>query len=231
MNPIRPSLVGSRDRARPRLPALREAELYCDSALRGNQVQAQGLMHAAMNRGFSMTEASVRMVQPAMIEIGRMWQDRLITVAREHVATAITQNVLARAYMEAEFAPPIGRKVLFACVPGNHHNLGLRILADAFEASGWTPVELGAQVTVARLIAQVDLEMPELVCLSVSLADQLPSARDTVDRLRAEFGSRCPTLWVGGQGTLGSRHDREAAGADGWAADALHAVEQAQGLR
>lgn len=231
MNPIRASHAGASDRVRPRLPALREAALYRDSALRGNQVQAQGLMTAAMNRGFSMTEASVRMVQPAMIEIGRMWQDKQITVAREHVATAISQNVLGRAYLEAEFAPPLGHKVLFACVPGNHHNLGLRILADAFEASGWTSVELGAQVTVARLIAQVDREMPQLVCLSVSIADQLLTARYTVERLRTEFGARCPTLWVGGQGTLGSRHDREAAGADGWAADALHAVEQARTLR
>jgi hypothetical protein len=44
--------------------------------------------------------------------------------------------------------------------------------------------------------------------------------------LRAEMGSRCPTIWVGGQATLVGERIWNTLDADGWAYDALHAKEQ-----
>ena len=174
----------------------------------------------------TLTEASVRLIQPAMVEIGRLWQENRITVAQEHLTTAISQNVMARAYMQADFAQPVGRKAMFAGVAGNHHSLGLRMLSDAFETQGWDVVFLGADVPVADLIRQVDADRPDLLCLSLSLPSHLAQARETVERLRAELGNRCPTIWVGGQVTLMRDRVWHSVKADGWASDALHALEQ-----
>jgi methanogenic corrinoid protein MtbC1 len=61
----------------------------------------------------------------------------------------------------------------------------------------------------------------------MSMPSQLPAARATVQQMHAEFGARCPTVWVGGQATLASARVWHSVGADGWAADAMHALEQA----
>lgn len=209
-----------------RLPALPDAMRYMEAALRGNNKESLGLMHGAMQAGVTLTEASVRLIQPAMIEIGRLWQENRITVAQEHLTTAISQNVMARAYMQADFAQPVGRKAMFAGVAGNHHSLGLRMLSDAFETQGWDVVFLGADVPVADLIRQVDADRPDLLCLSLSLPSHLAQTRETVERLRAELGNRCPTIWVGGQVTLMRDRVWHSVKADGWASDALHALEQ-----
>jgi methanogenic corrinoid protein MtbC1 len=210
-----------------RVPALVEAPRYRQVALSGNHRAADALMSAAMDSGCTLSEAAVRLVQPAMYDIGRLWQENHITVAQEHLATSISQNVLAHAYMRGEFAPSVGRTVVFAAVAGNHHCLGLRMLSDAFETIGWDALYLGANVPVTDLIRQTDASGPDLLCLSLALPAQLAVARETVERLKVELGNRCPTIWVGGLATLLGERVWRSIKADGWAADALHALEQA----
>jgi MerR family transcriptional regulator, light-induced transcriptional regulator len=101
------------------------------------------------------------------------------------------------------------------------------MLCDAFETIGWDVGFLGADLPTDDLIRQADAEQPELLCLSLSLPGHLAVAREAVERLRAELGSRCPTIWVGGQATLAATRVWQSVKADGWAADAVHALEQA----
>lgn len=221
----------SRDCLRPatilnRLPALPQAPLYREAALAGDNLSALDLVIELMEAGFSLTHVSVALIQPAMYQIGQLWQENRISVAQEHLATAVTQNVLARAYMRAKFAPPNTRRGMFACVPGNQHSLGLRILSDAFETEGWEAVYLGADVPLADLVRHADAERPDLLALSLSLPNHLDAARHTIERLHAELGGTCPEIWIGGVATLGRDRVWQTLAADGWAADAQHAIEQ-----
>jgi len=76
------------------------------------------------------------------------------------------------------------------------------------------------------LIRQVDTDRPDLLCLSLCLPAHLAVARETVERLRAELGGHCPPVWVGGSVTLMADTIWSSIKADGWATDALHALEQ-----
>ena len=210
------------------MPALAEAGHYREAALEGQQGAALGLVLRAMESGLSLTEASVGIVQPAMYEIGRLWQEKRITVAQEHMATAITQNVLAGAYLHAHFAAPLGRRAIFAAVPGNHHCLGLRMVSDAFETQGWQCRYLGADVPIADLIAQVESWPPDLLALSLSMPEHLAAARILLGCLRGELGSRCPPIWVGGLATRPGDKIWQFLKADGWATDALDAQAKAR---
>lgn len=216
--PLSPYLHG-------RLPALRQTADYGTAILSGNQPSASTLMMEAMREG-NYGQAAVGMIQPALYEVGRLWQLNRITVAQEHLATAVSQNVLAHAYVHAEFAPANGRHAVFACVPGNQHSLGLRMIADVFEMAGWDTAYLGADVPIPDLIRMLDTRRPQLLALSLSLPAQLAVTRDAIARIRAELGERCPEIWVGGLASLSSERLWRIVQADGWAADALHALEQ-----
>ena len=65
-----------------------------------------------------LVDVGVSLIQPAMYEIGRLWQVSRVSIAQEHLATAISESLLAQAFAAAEFAPPVRRKALFACVQG-----------------------------------------------------------------------------------------------------------------
>lgn len=209
-----------------RLPSLSGTDHYCESILQGDHKAAIQLVSDAMKNGNSLPQVSVQLVQPALYEIGNLWQKNRISVSQEHMATAISQNALASAYMQASFAPPIGKTAMFACVEGNHHSLGSRMLSDAFETTGWKVFYLGANLPTRDLVREVDTKHPELLALSVSLPSHIDTARLTIESLHAEMGNNCPEIWVGGLATLSNQQIWRITKADGWAADALHSLEQ-----
>ena len=177
--------------------AIADVEPLTRAMLRGDMGAARGIARsAAASHGY--LKIATRLFQPALYTIGLMWQQNEITVAQEHLATAIAQNVLAQLYATAEFAPPLDRKALFAAVPENQHPLGLRMVSDAFELAGWSVHYLGANTPTEALVAHVDAWRPEVVGLSASLVQHLSAVKETVNALRDAFGSGCPRILVGG---------------------------------
>lgn len=205
---------------------LAQVHTYQLSILQGQRHAAMACVHEAMDAGASLAQVSVQIIQPAMYEVGNLWQKNRVTVSQEHLASAISQNVLVSAYLKATFLPAVGKSAVFACVEGNHHALGLRMLSDVFETQGWDAAYLGGDVPTHDLVRDVDARRPQLLALSASLPQHLNTARQTIDTLRVELGQACPEIWIGGLATLGEvaiwRHTK----ADSWSADALHALEQ-----
>ena len=100
--------------------------------------------------------------------------------------------------MAAEFADPIERKAVLACVQGNAHSLGLRMVSDALETSGWECEFLGADTPVEALVGFIDQQNPDMVALSASMPEHIESLQQTADRIKAEFSGNRPTVVAGG---------------------------------
>lgn len=207
-------------------PALPQSRAYLQTLLDGNRMGATKTVLDTMGGETSLVDVGVGVIQPAMYEIGALWQRNRITVAQEHLATAITQNAMARAFADADFAAPQNRKALFACVPANHHGLGLRMVSDAFEVAGWDVQFLGADVPARDLLTQVGLWQPELLGLSLSLPGHIKPARQLVQQLRAELGTQCPAILAGGLASNQAEGLWRAVGADLWAANARDCVRE-----
>lgn len=209
-------------------PALPQKDAYLALLLAGQRVAAQQLVSERMTAGVPLATVNVRIIQPAMYDVGRLWQANRISVAQEHLATAISQYVMANAFSLAEFDAPLARTAIFANVESNHHALGLRMISDAFETAGWTAQFLGANVPDQFLIGQVDALRPDLLGLSVSMPQQLEATRRLIGRLHADMGQACPVIMLGGR-TINALDDvwRDL-GADLWVADAEYAEQQAK---
>lgn len=209
---------------------LAEMEDFCALLLQGDGRAAGRLARGLMDRGVAPQDLAVRLLQPCLYRIGVYWQQNRISVAQEHLATAIAQNILAQAFARAQFARPTGHKALFACVPGNAHSLGLRMVSDAFEMRGWSVQFLGADTPVDALIRQIESWRPDLVGLSVSVIQQFSTLRQVIERLRAAFGEACPTIMAGGLATNVAEDVWQGSGAELWAANALEAPRLAEEL-
>ena len=175
-----------------------ESLSFCDAALQGQRQQAAAKFGAALERAESLAQASVHVIQPALYDVGRRWQTNQVSVAQEHMAAALSQTLMAQAMGRAAVAPDNGQRALFACVPGNHHTIGLRMVADAFELQGWSADYLGANTPTNALLAQVRASRPQLVGLSVSLPQQLRSLRECIGTLQTSLGDGAPRIAVGG---------------------------------
>lgn len=204
-------------------PPLPAAEPLTTHLAQGNLAAVRGVVRETQAGDTGYVELATRLFQPSLYRIGELWQQNRVSVAQEHLATAIVQNQLAQLYAAADVGPANGRRAVFACVEGNQHAIGLRMVCDAFELAGWEVQYLGANLPLPALIAQVATLKPHLVGLSASLAEQIPTLRTTILALRAEFdrpGQRCPEILIGGLATNQIESVWRSLDADHWAPSA-----------
>lgn len=205
-------------------PAWPECDAFEQALLAGDRAAASAIFVRCLEEGRGLVEAEMHLIQPALYRIGRRWQNNEISVAQEHLATAIAQSVMTLGLLKSKIPGSIGRRVLLACAEGNHHAVGLQMVADAFQVSGWEVQYLGANVSMGALVSQVAAWKPHLVRLSVSFAHQLAAVRRTITRLQETLGEGRPPVIIGGLAI--NRFDALARqmGAEAWSADARSAV-------
>lgn len=178
---------------------------YLAAQLGGNRRGAlRILFDEGLSKGASVAQLQRWVVQEAQREIGRLWQEDRISVAQEHMATAISQVVLAHLYLEAAPSPSNGKKVVVACVEGELHDFPARLTADALDLAGFEVRFLGANVPTESLLRAVTTEKPDLLALSIAMAFNIPALRSVVLRVRAQTHGALP-IAVGGHACTWSR--------------------------
>ncbi len=155
------------------------------------------IVEDGLGGGAAVPDLHLKVIQEAQHEIGRLWQANRCTIAQEHVATAISQLALARLYQHLPRASRNERRVMFACVEGELHELGARVASDFLEMGGFEVQFVGANTPVDSLIGLLEITRPDLLALSVSLSFHMPALRRTVERARAALGPAFP-IAVGG---------------------------------
>jgi methanogenic corrinoid protein MtbC1 len=212
------------------LEALPEAADFETALLVGDQREALAILNRRMDSGYSLVEVEQRVIQASLYQIGEKWQRGQVTVAQEHMATAIVQSVMTVGLLRSSPPAMIGKRVLLACVAGNYHAIGLRMVCDALQLAGWDVQFLGANVPTQALIRQVADWKPDLVALSASFAQQLRVVKEVIALLRERFGGARPAVIIGGLAINRCHQLAGMIGADAHSADAPAAVVYAQSL-
>jgi len=201
-------------------------EGYQAAVLGGSRRRAVEAVDQAVAAGLDLRTIYLEVFQPTLREIGRLWQMNEITVADEHLATAITQMAMARLY--ATFAPSAaggGPTLVGACAETERHDIGLRMLCDLVEVEGWDAVYLGSTVPLESLIDMIRQRRPDVVALSASISPHLPQLRSAVEAIRQLGDARWrPVILVGGRPFVESRDLSRRVGADLAAGSADEAV-------
>lgn len=204
-----------------------EAAAFESALLAGNQREALEVLTHCMDSGRSLVQAEMHLIQPALYRIGEKWQANQVSVAQEHLATAIAQSVMTVGLLRSAPPAPINRRALLACVEGNEHVVGLRMVADAFQMAGWDVQYLGANVPTTALVKQALEWRPHLVGLSVSFAQQMPAVKAAITQLGERLADARPAVMIGGLAINRFRPLVGVAAADGYGVDAQAAVENA----
>ena len=169
---------------------------YLRAQLGGDRREAlRIIVDEGLGRGLSCEDVH-KVIRHAQSEIGRLWQEDRISIAQEHMATAISQLVLSHVYQYAHPPAPNGKKVMVACVEGELHEFPARLVADALDLAGFEVRYLGASVPHTGLLQMIEAEKPDLLVLSATMTFNVPQLRDAVARVRQRW-SALP-LAVGG---------------------------------
>jgi cellobiose phosphorylase/methylmalonyl-CoA mutase cobalamin-binding subunit len=150
---------------------------------------------------FEYSEAGIR---------SEMWE-RTVSVAQEHMATAVIRRVLGwlfRVYEVRGTAP----RLVVSTPPGQVHELGALMVAASAAAEGWAVTYLGPNLPVADLVSAVGQAGARAAAISAVHRPEGSDLMTALRDMRAGLPQRVPLL-VGGAGVAGVRREAEAAGA------------------
>jgi methanogenic corrinoid protein MtbC1 len=137
------------------------------------------------------------LVRRSLYEVGDLWERGRISVATEHLATAISESLLNLAYPRLFAQPRLGKSAIVACVANEYHQIGGKMVADLFELNGWRGYFLGANTHIQSLKELIAEKNPDVLALSVSLALSMDTLVSAAAEVRASFPNL--QIIVGGQ--------------------------------
>lgn len=139
-----------------------------------------------------------RIVKPAMIEIGRLWESNRISVAKEHVATAMIEHLWNR-FSEVSDNASAYRTAFVITPDAQLHKLGSKMVAKVLSKRGWRVAHFGLEENFKELYNGIVEFNPQLIVLSATMAIYIPLFQQLINALKSEECIYEGKIAVGGQ--------------------------------
>ena len=158
---------------------------YLEALLRGDRSACRAVVQELMAARVPVRTLYAELFRDSLYEVGCRWERGEASVATEHLATAITEDLLSLVFPQVLSRSPIGRGAVVSCAADEFHQVGGRIVADVLEERGWSVSFVGANVPVEALVSLCGERRPHLLCLSVTIESHLEKGQLTVEAVRA----------------------------------------------
>jgi MerR family transcriptional regulator, light-induced transcriptional regulator len=114
-----------------------------------------------------------------------------------------------------------------ACVGGELHEIGARMVCDFFEMAGWKTYYLGANTPVSGIVKMICDRKADVAGISVTISFNVSAAKEVIRAIRDDARCRDTKVIVGGYPFVIAPELWKTIGADGFAANAADAIELA----
>jgi DNA-binding transcriptional MerR regulator/methylmalonyl-CoA mutase cobalamin-binding subunit len=149
---------------------------------------------------------------PMLRAIGHGWTVQSVSVAQEHMATAVIRRLLG--WLLGVYQPGAGApRIVVATPPGEGHELGALMVSVSAAAEGWRVTYLGPDLPAADLLAAARQTAASAVGLSLIHRGDPSRSAAVVRELRAGLPPEV-SLLVGGAGAHDLRAEAEAIGVE-----------------
>ena len=172
-------------------------EHYLAALLGGEREKCAAVVNDLRTAGVPLRTLYVELFQRSLYRVGELWEHNRISVATEHLATAITERLVTLVQPQLFGGARRDRSIVVACVADEFHQLGGRMAADLFELHGWRAYFLGANTPHESLLQVIAQRRPALVGLSLSISFNLASLLAALDAVCGSW-PELPVI-VGGQ--------------------------------
>jgi len=171
---------------------------YQKKLLSGNRIACIQIVKQLLEGGIQMKVLYNQLFQRSLYDVGYLWETNKVSVALEHLCTSITESLINLAYPYLFSTEHSGKKAVVICTPGEHHQVGARMVADYFELHGWDGYFLGINSPDNELFKFIEDNNPDVLAISMSVFFNLNLLLDLVVKIRNRFQDL--KIIIGGQG-------------------------------
>ena len=175
----------ARASARPSEGLLENAAERLLAAIRAYDEAA---VHAVLDESFAAfgLEAVLReLILPALMQVGREWEQGTLAVSQEHFASnVIRARLLSLARLWGRGAGPVA---VLACAPGEQHDISLLAFGLVLRSHGWRIIFLGADTPIATLAQAAEGTGSALTVLASFDPARLEAESTAIRRLAREL--------------------------------------------
>ncbi|MBO2946202.1 cobalamin-dependent protein [Paenibacillus sp. F411] len=188
-----------------------EIEHLAELMLEGLTEECWSLLVRHMDSGRNSLYIYDQLLTPAMRYIGGLWEQNLVSVADEHLASGVCDVMITRYAQQIKPAQGHGGRAMFLCVEGEYHHLGLKMVSSLFQERGFSTRLYGGNLPLENTMVSAMNWKPEIIGVSASIVYHLPTLMKYTQALQSL--SYEPMIVIGGrlidryglQNTLGER--------------------------
>jgi methanogenic corrinoid protein MtbC1 len=170
---------------------------YLNGLVSANRNLCYEIVERIMENKFPIPILYESLFRDALYEVGRLWEYNRISVAIEHMATAITEGIMNQLYSDIINPERVGKQIIVSSVENESHQVGAKMVADIFEMNGWDAIYLGANTPLGELLTCISEFNPQLVGLSLSVYYNMPCLEKMLRQIHLDYPDL--NVLVGGQ--------------------------------
>ncbi len=202
-----------------------------ESIIAGQEDKVKGEVSALLERGNSPMEIISEGLISGMSVVGQKMKSGEMFIP-EVLASAKAMSggmeLLKPLIVAEELSTIHTGKVVIGTVQGDLHSIGKKIVSTILESGGFTVVDIGVDVPTDKFIETIKQEQPNILGLSALLTTTMPRMGEVIEALKRSNLRDKVRVMVGGAPVTQGFADK--IGADGYAPDAVSAVDKAKEL-
>jgi|APSaa5957512622_1039677.scaffolds.fasta_scaffold23176_4 MerR family transcriptional regulator, light-induced transcriptional regulator len=175
---------------------------YFNALLQGDGAQCKTIVQSLLSQEIHFLDLYEQLFRRSLYETGELWAKGLISVADEHIATAITENLISQLQPTLRGFNKSRGRVVISNVTSDLHQIGGKMVANYFEVMGWETYFLGANMPLTDLLGAIDRLIPDVICLSLSLIEHVKILEVTIREIQSTH-PKTPII-AGGRAFLNS---------------------------
>ena len=199
-----------------------------DSVVEFEEETSVQLCNEALNEGIDPYDAIMEGLAAGMETVGGLYEQKEYFVPELLLCSDAMYaglDVLRPHVKVGKSVKAVG-KIIMGVIEGDIHDIGKTLVKTMFEAAGWEIYDLGKDVKLEKFVEELERTQADVVALSALMTTSMLAMPKVIDMLKAQK----PEVIVMVGGAPLSAEIAKQYGADGYAKDAIAAVEEADRL-
>lgn len=173
-------------------------DVYMKSLLDGDKKTGRRVLLSLLKKGVPSDIIYLDFIQKSLKETGKLWEMGELPIWKEHFISEISLENMALIKRRQGGDMQDGRPILTLAPGSEQHNIGLKMISDLLEAKGQNVMYLGNHLPTENIIQAIEDNKPYAIVLSVTIPRHIDSVKLLIQVLKQKFGTKCPTIIIGG---------------------------------